>query len=82
MSPKLKRMSGADAIAIFRELGFEVLSQRGSHAKLVRVGENGERQILTIPTHKELDTGTLQAIVRQAGKFVHRQVLRESFYTP
>ncbi|MDO8587154.1 MAG: type II toxin-antitoxin system HicA family toxin [Armatimonadota bacterium] len=82
MSPKLKRMSGAEAIEIFRKLGFEIAGQRGNHVKLVRIGRDGERKILTIPTHKELDAGTLHAIVRQAGRFVEPQVLGQRFYTP
>ena len=81
MSPRLRRMSGGDAIDIFRRLGFEVVSQRGSHVKLVRTVESGERQILTIPNHKEMDSGTLQSIVRQAGRYIDPLVLREHFYS-
>ena len=82
MSPKLKRMSGGDAIDIFRKLGFEIVSQPGSHVKLVRIAETGERQILTIPNHREMDTGTLQSVVRQAARYVDPLVLRQHFYTP
>ena len=74
-------MSGDDVIGVFHSLGFEIASQRGSHVKLVRVTDQGDRQILTVPKHKELDAGTLQAIVRQAGRYVDQQVLREHFYT-
>jgi hypothetical protein len=38
-------------------------------------------QTLTIPRHRELDAGTLQAIFRQASRFVHHEELREEFYT-
>ena len=38
-------------------------------------------QTLTIPRHRELDTGTLQAIFRQASRFVPQEELREEFYT-
>lgn len=81
MSPKLNRISGLDAIAIFRKFGFEVVSQRGSHAKLVHVTDYGDRQILTIPVHKELDTGTLRAIIRHASAFIPEDELRAHFYS-
>ena len=81
MSPKLKRMSGYDAVQIFRKFGFEIAGRRGSHVKLLRLGQEGERQILTIPIHKELDTGTLQGIIRQAGRFIDQGALRQCFYT-
>ena len=81
MSPKLKRLSGPEVVAIFRGLGFSVANQRGSHVKLVRVTSTGERQILTVPNHTELDVGTLHAIVRQASRFVSEHDLREHFYS-
>ena len=81
MSPRLRRMSGEETLSIFRALGFNVMTQRGSHVKLVRITDEGYRQTLTIPNHKELDLGTLQAILRQAGRYVDQHVLREHFYT-
>lgn len=81
MSPRLRRMSGDEVIAAFRELGFEIAGQSGSHVKLVRVTNEGHRQTLTVPKHKELDVGTLQAIVRQASRYVDERVLRQRFYT-
>ena len=81
MSPRLKRMSGDEVIDVFRELGFEIAWQRGSHVKLLRMTDEGSRQTLTIPKHKELDAGTLQAIVRQGARYVDKSVLRQHFYT-
>jgi hypothetical protein len=40
-----------------------------------------ESQILTIPAHSELDTGTLRAIVRQAGRFIPESELKPHFYS-
>ena len=77
--PKLRVLSGADLIDALQLLGFEVLSQRGSHIKLVRVRDE-QRQILTIPNHKELDKGTLKAIYRQASAFVPEHELTPYFY--
>ena len=42
--------------------GFEIYRQRGSHVVLVR--EDSPNQT-TVPLHKELDRGTLRAIIRQ-----------------
>jgi predicted RNA binding protein YcfA (HicA-like mRNA interferase family) len=61
-------------------MGFEVQSQKGSHVKLRRVGHDGDRQTLTIPSHAELDTGTLRAIIRQASRYVAMDELRRCFY--
>ena len=57
-----------------------VHSQKGSHVKLRRISA-GEAQILTIPRHREIDGGTLRAIVRQAGRFLPDAWLRERFYS-
>ena len=78
--PRLKRLSGDDVIAIMSRFGFSIHSQRGSHAKLRRVTPGGNVQSITIPRHRELDTGTLQAILRQASRFVSAEELRSEFY--
>ncbi|MBF0291186.1 MAG: type II toxin-antitoxin system HicA family toxin [Nitrospinae bacterium] len=78
--PKLRRLSGAQVIAVLGRFGFYVVGQRGSHVKLARlVGER--RQILTVPNHKEIDTGTLKAIYRQASAYVSEVELQTYFYS-
>jgi len=77
--PKLKNLAGSDLIKIFFLFGFEVQSQRGSHVKLYRL-TNDIKQTLTIPNHKELDKGTLKAIIRQASKYVSEESLASHFY--
>jgi predicted RNA binding protein YcfA (HicA-like mRNA interferase family) len=79
VSPKLKRLSGKEVLSILSKFGFSAYSQKGSHVKLRRLS-SGERQILTIPMHDELDIGTLRAIVRQAGRFIQEEQLRKEFY--
>lgn len=78
--PSLRRMSGREVIAVFLSFGFEVASHRGSHVKLRRITPHGERQILTIPSHDELDTGTLRATIRQASRYIPLEELRRQFY--
>ncbi|MFZ2090038.1 MAG: type II toxin-antitoxin system HicA family toxin [Desulfobaccales bacterium] len=78
--PRLKRLSGKNLIAIFENLGFAVLSTRGSHIKLRRVWLK-ERQTLTIPNHPDLDPGTCRAIFRQACRYIDPEELRSYFYS-
>jgi len=77
--PKLKRLSGADVVKILESFGFVVVSQKGSHLKLARQGTLG-REILVVPDHKELKTGTLKAIFNQATKYISTKELQGHFY--
>jgi predicted RNA binding protein YcfA (HicA-like mRNA interferase family) len=81
VSPKLKRLSGRDVVRALAAHGFHLLRTRGSHATLVRTSEAGQRQLLTVPMHKELAPGTLHAIYRQASRFVPSEDLRPEFFT-
>lgn len=78
--PKLKVLSGPELVRIFSHFGFSVLGQKGSHLKVGRVQE-GSRQVLTIPNHKELDRGTLKAIYNQALRYIPDHELRGFFYS-
>ena len=78
--PKLKRLSGSEVVKIFGTFGFNVISQKGSHIKLKRFID-GKSQTLTIPNHRELDTGTLRAIVHQASVYIDPNLLKKEFYT-
>ena len=59
--PELPRISGDEAIAVFKALGFLEVRQRGSHVVLRRGGAG-----CVIPRHKELALGTLRSALRQA----------------
>jgi len=61
--------------------GFEVVSTRGSHAKLLRIRPSGGREILIVPMHRQLTTGTVHAIYRQARRFISEDELRRGFFT-
>lgn len=78
--PKLKRLSGAEVVGILSQFGFKVHSQKGSHIKLRRVGVSGN-ETLTIPNHRELDTGTSKAIFRQASQYIDEAELYPYFYS-
>jgi predicted RNA binding protein YcfA (HicA-like mRNA interferase family) len=61
---KLPAISGGECVKALMKVGFVFYRQRGSHVTMVR--KNPAAQT-TIPLHKELDRGTLRAIIRQAG---------------
>ncbi len=63
MSPRLPRLSGAEVRTALQCGGFNQVSQRGSHAKL----RHDDGRVVIVPMHKELATGTLASILRQAG---------------
>ena len=60
--PKLPRVSGAEVVRALGRLGFAVVRQRGSHIMLRR-GSSG----CVVPNHRELKTGTLAGVIKQAG---------------
>ncbi len=59
--PKLPVISGEDAIRALECLGFVEMRQRGSHVVL-RQGVDG----CVVPKHRELKTGTLAGLIKQA----------------
>lgn len=79
--PRLRRLSGPDVASIFQKFGFVVHTQRGSHVKLRRFNAAGEKETLTVPNHRELDTGTCHSIFRQASRYIPPGVLRPHFYS-
>ena len=60
---KLPVCSGADAVRAFRQMGYEVDHQTGSHIIL----RHPTMRRLTVPNHRELAKGTLRALIREAG---------------
>jgi predicted RNA binding protein YcfA (HicA-like mRNA interferase family) len=65
--PSLPRVSGAQAIRALEKLGFVATRQRGSHVVL-RQGAIG----CVVPNHRELKTGTLAGVLKQAGVSVEK----------
>ncbi|MBP6533887.1 MAG: type II toxin-antitoxin system HicA family toxin [Arenimonas sp.] len=62
MPPSLPHISGAEAIRALQKLGFFIARQKGSHV-ILRRGATG----CVVPNHKELKTGTLSSLLKQAG---------------
>ncbi len=61
---KLPVISGQECIKALKKVGFYLKRQEGSHIILRRDEPFTQ---LVVPDHKELDRGTLRAIIRQAG---------------
>lgn len=60
----LPRVSGRECITALERKGFRLARQHGSHMILRR---NDPFCQVVVPAHKELDRGTLRAILRQTG---------------
>ena len=60
--PSLPIISGSEAIRALQYLGFIVVRQRGSHI-ILRKGSQG----CVVPNHREIKTGTLTGLLKQAG---------------
>ena len=62
---KLPVVSGRDAVRAFEKIGYRVVRQKGSHIRL-RDDKNERHHPLTIPDHKELRSGLLRTLIRDA----------------
>lgn len=61
---RLPVVSGQEAMKAFERAGWKQKRRKGSHITLTKTGKNA---ILTVPLHKELDRGTLRALIKAAG---------------
>jgi predicted RNA binding protein YcfA (HicA-like mRNA interferase family) len=59
--PKLPALSAREVMRALSRLGFDEVSQRGSHAKMRR----GAKTCI-VPIHAEIKKGTLRGILQQA----------------
>lgn len=59
---KLPRVSGEQVVAALLRIGFRIRRQHGSHI-ILRRDEPFAQTV--VPAHRELDRGTLRAILRQ-----------------
>jgi predicted RNA binding protein YcfA (HicA-like mRNA interferase family) len=60
-----KRYSAKQILKSLQNQGFTIISQRGSHIKLRGIID-GKLQTAIVPNHKQIATGTLSSILRQA----------------
>lgn len=71
--PRLRRVSGQEAIQALERLGFFQVRQKGSHVILKKRTPEGDIGCV-VPLHSELAIGTLRGIIRQA-KITEEQLL-------
>ena len=63
MSPALPVVRGTAVVVALAKVGYEQVSQRGSHVKLRKEGRT-----VNVPLHRELAPGTLRSILRPASR--------------
>ena len=67
MGSKYPVLSPVEVIRALKRFGFVFKSQRGSHAKYIKVSDGLPTKTVIIPMHNEVAKGTLQSILEQAG---------------
>ncbi|MBS3970641.1 MAG: type II toxin-antitoxin system HicA family toxin [Clostridia bacterium] len=65
MGSKYPVLTPHQIIKVLTKLGFEKVSQKGSHVKFKKLGN--QTRIVIIPMHDEVAKGTLKSILEQAG---------------
>ena len=79
---KLPRdLPGEQLASLLRRYGYETTRQTGSHLRLTSTAKGGEHHI-TIPRHKELKVGTLNAILSDVAAYleVDRKEMAEHLF--
>ncbi len=67
---KLPRdLAGEQLASLLRRYGYQITRQTGSHLRLVSTARGSEHHI-TIPRHKELRVGTLNAILSDVAAYL------------
>lgn len=64
MGSKYPVLSPNEIIKVLQKIGFEKISQKGSHSKYKKLGTPS--LIVIIPMHDEIAKGTLKSILEQA----------------
>jgi predicted RNA binding protein YcfA (HicA-like mRNA interferase family) len=66
--PRLPIVSYKQLLKLFKQFGYEIDHQRGSHIRLKRELPSGHHSI-TIPAHKEIAKGTLSDILERLSHY-------------
>ena len=65
MGSKYPLMKASEIIKILETVGFQKVSQKGSHVKYRK--EGNPTKTVIVPLHSEVAKGTLKSILEQAG---------------
>ena len=74
-------LSGLELARLLRRYGYEITRQTGSHLRLTS-NIQGKAHHLTVPAHKEVRVGTLNAILLSVEAYLEidrQQLLKELF---
>lgn len=61
--PRLPVLSANKVVKALKRMGFKVVRKSGSH---IHLWHEQRRVLVTVPNHKELAKGTLNAIIKQS----------------
>jgi predicted RNA binding protein YcfA (HicA-like mRNA interferase family) len=64
MSEHLPTVSGRTLVRVLTQYGWREVRQRGSH---IIMYNSSAGQGISVPNHRELSTGTLRSLLKQAG---------------
>ncbi len=64
--PKLPQISGATLVRALKHDGWQEVSQKGSHLKLMKQLKPLGKTIVIVPMHRTLKKGTLHGILKDA----------------
>ncbi len=67
---KLPVVSGEKLVSVLERFGYKKIHQRGSHIKMRKFYEDSKHTI-TVPNHKEIDKGTLSAIINRLAPYLN-----------
>ncbi len=65
MGSKYPILTPHQTIKVLKKLGFDKISQKGSHVKYRKINDQTKRTVI-IPMHNEIAKGTLKSILQQA----------------
>ncbi|MBU2100871.1 type II toxin-antitoxin system HicA family toxin [Candidatus Micrarchaeota archaeon] len=63
--PKFPVVSGKQVIKALEKLGFDFVSQKGSHVKLRKTDSDGKKTVI-VPLRPVIRTGTMKSVLRQS----------------
>lgn len=63
----LPQVSGSNLVKAFKKEGWILVSQKGSHIKIVKHFQPVGKRTLIIPNHKVIKKGTLTNILKDGG---------------
>jgi predicted RNA binding protein YcfA (HicA-like mRNA interferase family) len=78
--PKMKVLSGKDVVRFLERHGFLVVSQKGSHIRMI--SRSDQRKVtVVVPNHKVLKRGMQHQIMKESLRSISAAEVFEFFYT-